>query len=439
MTTEAGVPKCIRSVPITSDLCRILRSFFGTIGRMISSRILHRFFVAATLVAVGLALLFITRQTEALATWTDTASGRNLYRLVFLLKLPATAVGTVFFPVRDHHWSNELTVFSCVVAPWFWFALWMSLQPVRRRVWPPRQTRALSLRDSGDQIEFTRRKFLGFATASAGAVIPGGAGAYGVMVAPQRLHVESICLPIRDLPAEFDGFRIAHMSDLHYGPFVAQPYLEYAIQVVSNLEPDFVFLTGDYSHKSPNAIAPGIQLLEKLRSRLGSVAVLGNHDYWEGADATVAALERIGIPVLTNAKRYLTPGGLVADHSAGPSLCIAGVDDLWDGHPSLATALDGVPADIPRIVLSHNPDVAEGVPSGMRVDLMCAGHTHGGQVRIPFLGTPIVPSAYGQKYAGGLCHGPYCPVLVSRGIGVAMLPIRFGVPPEVGIIELTRA
>jgi hypothetical protein len=285
----------------------------------------------------------------------------------------------------------------------------------------------------------TRRGFLGLATASAGAMIPSGVGAYGILVAPQRLRVESYRLPIRDLPVEFEGFRIAHMSDLHYGPFVAGPYLEYVVQMVSDLSPDFVFLTGDYSHKNPNAVEPGIRLLENLRSRLGTVAVLGNHDYWEGAEATVAALERIRIPVLTNARRFLTPSGLAERYTGGPALCIAGVDDLWDGLPSVAQALEGVPDDVPRIVLSHNPDVAEDVPEGMRVDLMCAGHTHGGQVRIPFLGTPMVPSRYGQKYAGGLCAGPRCPVVVSRGIGVAMLPVRIGVPPEVGMIELTRA
>jgi len=355
------------------------------------------------------------------------------------VKFPAVIVGNLFFPIQNHHWPVSLTVFSCLAAPWFWHVLWLVLRSMKRRVWPRRESDVDAVSNPGNERALTRRKFLGFATAGAGAVIPGSAGAYGILIAPQRLRVESYRFPIQDLPAAFEGLRIAHMSDLHYGPFVARPYLEYAVQVVSELDPDFVFLTGDYSHKSADAIEPGIRLLQKLRSRLGAVAVLGNHDYWEGADVTVAALERIGIPVLTNARRYLTPAGLVADHTAGPSLCIAGVDDLWDGHPSVAQALDGVPAGIPRIVLSHNPDVAEDVPAGMRVDLMCAGHTHGGQVRIPFLGTPVVPSRYGQKYAGGMCQGPRCPVLVSRGIGVAMLPVRFGVPPEVGVIELTKA
>ncbi len=407
--------------------------------RMYRSRIVKTLQVVATLVAAGVILLFITLQTEALYSWTDNEFGRSLYRLAFILKFPAAAVGTIFFPIKYHHWSNSLTMFSCLVAPWFWYALWLLMRSTLRRIRHRNQPVTQEHRSLDDARALTRRKFLGFATAGAGAVIPGVTGTYGVVVAPQRLHVVSYRFPIQDLPSEFEGLRIAHMSDLHYGPFIALPYLEHAVQVVSDLKPDFVILTGDFSHKSENAIEPGIRVLRKLRSRFGSVAVLGNHDYWDGVETTVAELERIGIPVLTNARRYLTPTGLAKDYPTAPSLCIAGVDDLWDGNPSVAKALDGVPAHVPRILMSHNPDVAEEMPAGIRVDLMCAGHTHGGQVRIPFMGTPVVPSRYGQKYAGGLCQGPHCPVLVSRGVGVAMLPVRLGVPPEVGIIELTKA
>jgi hypothetical protein len=104
----------------------------------------------------------------------------------------------------------------------------------------------------------------------------------------------------------------------------------------------------------------------------------------------------------------------------------------------LRKTLEGVSESMPRIVLAHNPDTAETVPPGVRVDLMCSGHTHGGQVSLPLVGTPIVPSEYGSRYAGGLCLGPSCPVVVSRGVGMAILPVRFRVPPEIGVIELVR-
>ena len=97
---------------------------------------------------------------------------------------------------------------------------------------------------------------------------------------------------------------------------------------------------------------------------------------------------------------------------------------------------------MPRILLSHNPDVAEEpglLNSGHRVDLILSGHTHGGQIRLPLIGTPVTNSRYGSKYAAGLVQGPRCPVFISRGIGTTVLPIRLGVPPEIALIELHRA
>jgi predicted MPP superfamily phosphohydrolase len=94
---------------------------------------------------------------------------------------------------------------------------------------------------------------------------------------------------------------------------------------------------------------------------------------------------------------------------------------------------------MPRLLLAHEPDTAELPQLNHRVDLMLAGHTHGGQVKLPLLGTPVVPSAFGSKYAGGLVQGPAYPVLVSRGIGTSIVPVRWGVPPEVVVITLTRA
>jgi predicted MPP superfamily phosphohydrolase len=97
---------------------------------------------------------------------------------------------------------------------------------------------------------------------------------------------------------------------------------------------------------------------------------------------------------------------------------------------------------MPRLLLSHNPDAAEDprfLRARHRVDLMLSGHTHGGQVRLPVVGAPVIPSKYGQKYAAGLVQGPRCPVYVSRGLGLSGLPVRFGVPPEIVLFELQRA
>ena len=119
-----------------------------------------------------------------------------------------------------------------------------------------------------------------------------------------------------------------------------------------------------------------------------------------------------------------------------------GVGDLWTDQQRYDDALGGVPSSMPRLLLSHNPDVAEDAalrdPS-RRVDLMLSGHTHGGQIYVPFMGTPVVPSRYKGKYARGLVQGPAFPVFVCRGVGHTVMPVRVGIRPELAVIELTRA
>ncbi len=145
-------------------------------------------------------------------------------------------------------------------------------------------------------------------------------------------------------------------------------------------------------------------------------------------------MPKAGCQILTNQSLVLTRSRGLARSGEGLWLC--GLDDLWAGKPKLVATLASIPANQPRLVLSHNPDVAE-EQFGARVDLMLSGHTHGGQVRIPTLGTPILPSRYGQKYASGLVQAPEYPVYVSRGVGSSGLPVRFGVPPEVTLFQLT--
>jgi len=166
---------------------------------------------------------------------------------------------------------------------------------------------------------------------------------------------------------------------------------------------------------------------------------LGNHEHWEGARACRKEFDKIDIPLIDNDRLFLTPGGLRERPVTERSLCIAGVGDVWTDEVSFADALRGVPADMPRVVLSHNPDAAEMNDARHRIDLMLSGHTHGGQVRLPVIGAPWRPSKYGSRYLGGKCRGPQCPVIVSRGIGLAGIPLRFRVPPELCVITLVRA
>ena len=140
-------------------------------------------------------------------------------------------------------------------------------------------------------------------------------------------------------------------------------------------------------------------------------------------------LRNAGVTVLDNACAIV--------RRDGQSLCIAGVEDPWHGHPSTERALDGLDEDVCRVLLCHNPDYAEEMPARPRVDLMLAGHTHGGQVKIPFGPRPRLPIDY-KKYGAGLVRGPHCPVYVTRGIGMIAPPVRFNCRPEVAIITLRK-
>jgi predicted MPP superfamily phosphohydrolase len=158
--------------------------------------------------------------------------------------------------------------------------------------------------------------------------------------------------------------------------------------------------------------------------RLG---VLGNHDHWGGERGAIEACERHGIELLTNRHHLLARGDA--------KLCIAGVADLWCDEPDITRAVAGVADDVPRIVLSHNPEYAEDMPRE-RVDLMLSGHTHGGQVRL--FGREFHQGVYGKKYLKGLVDNGHTQVYISRGIGTSVVPVRLGVPPEISLIRLRR-
>ena len=294
-------------------------------------------------------------------------------------------------------------------------------------------TRPSSLSASGA----SRRRFLRTGMRLAGGGVAAGLG-YALVVEPRWFRVTHRVLPIADLPGPLDGLRIVQLTDIHHGPWLALPYVRQVVDAANALEADLLVLTGDYVHHSPAYIQPVAAELARLRARIGAVAVLGNHDWWEDGPLMAAELARAGIALIDNGRRILTPDRrLVADAAEG--LAIAGVGDLWEDPPDYRRALAGLPPTMPRLLLSHNPDAAEErglVRGGLRVDLMLSGHTHGGQVAFPFLGTPITPSKFGQKYAQGLVRGPACPVFICCGIGVSMLPLRAGVPPEIAVLEL---
>lgn len=290
----------------------------------------------------------------------------------------------------------------------------------------------------------SRRRFLLDAPIALGSLGAGAGLARATLLDPWDLQVRSYTVPVRGLPRSLDGLRLAHLTDLHLGPRVPALFLEQAVDRAIALRPDLMLLTGDYIHTGRGNMQAAARLFDPVvRSQIPVVGVLGNHDWYGGGPEMAEALVRAGVVMIDNARVFFDAAERrLTDTPPREALCLAGVGDLLEDTVDVDAALSGVPESAPRLMLAHNPDTAE-LPAiaaaRPRIDLMVSGHTHGGQVSLPFIGAPIVPSDHGQKYAGGLVKGPACPVLVSRGLGMSILPIRFRVPPEIVLLTLTRA
>tara|TARA_B100000609_G_scaffold189243_1_gene176084 strand:+ start:13012 stop:13908 length:897 start_codon:yes stop_codon:yes gene_type:complete len=231
------------------------------------------------------------------------------------------------------------------------------------------------------------------------------------------------------LPVAFDGLRIALVSDLHHGPLVDLPFIERVVEQVNELRPDVVVLPGDFVDKHARYITPCFLALRHLKAKYGVFAVLGNHDHWEGADDTRRAIRDCGFVDLTNDGHWL--------FCYEQRLRLAGVDDLNMGSQDLPRALGDCRKEEVAIVLSHHPDFAENIKDP-RVGLVLSGHTHGGQILLPLVGPPYVPSAFGRKYLHGLVQAPQTQVYISRGVGVVGVPMRLYCQPEIDLLTLRK-
>lgn len=259
-----------------------------------------------------------------------------------------------------------------------------------------------------------------------------GLAAWAFWLEPSSLRIEPVRVAVSGIPEACSGLRIAAIADLHVGsPFNGPERVQRLVQSTNAHSPDVVLLLGDFviqgvlggSFVTPETIA---DILLGLEAPLGVYGVLGNHDWWHDARLVEAAFESRGIPILEDEALRLP----------NPScpLWIAGISDYWEGQHDVAKALSDVPQEAPVIAFTHNPDVFPDIPA--RVSLTLAGHTHGGQVHLPGIGRPIVPSAFGQRFAAGLVEEAGQKLFVDTGVGTSILPIRFRVPPQVSVLEL---
>ena len=254
-------------------------------------------------------------------------------------------------------------------------------------------------------------------------------GAYAFLIEPRWLQVTHTCIYLPGLPSALSGIRIALLTDFHAGHGTPLSLIRRACREAMSEQPHLIALTGDFTADDAQSYRPVLDALSSLDAPLGVYAVPGNHDYKVGIEMwhrQLAAYPKI--VDLTNQAVIRTV--------EGARLCIAGVDDFDRGLPRLRELPLPEQRDC-TILLAHNPDQAEFVRRAYdRVDLVLSGHTHGGQVRLPWIGALRNPAHRDDLYEAGLTQRPWTQVYVSRGVGTVNLPVRFLCRPEVAILEL---
>jgi len=259
-------------------------------------------------------------------------------------------------------------------------------------------------------------------------------GLYTWRVEPHWLELTYPVLPIWGLPPELEGRTLAQITDLHVGPKVDDDYVIKAFRRVQELAPDFVVFTGDWiTYRSPRQFEQLRRLMEHMpHGRLGTVGILGNHDYgfrWkmvDVADQVVEIARTAGVITLSN--QALTVAGLQ----------FIGLDDFWSPRFDPAPVLAQHGQDAATIVLCHNPDVVDLPVWGQYQGWILAGHTHGGQCKPPFLPPPELPVRNKRYTSGEIALSGSRRMYISRGVG-HLLQVRFNVRPEVTIFRLQRA
>ena len=254
------------------------------------------------------------------------------------------------------------------------------------------------------------------------------AAARSALTEPYRLTIEHHQIYLKRLPKALDGFRIVQLSDIHHSRFTSRQIIERAVQTATSLQPDIIALTGDYISKERAYAAPCAEILGKLRARHGIYAVLGNHDHWTDAALITDLFRAEGITVLINQGMRFEKNGA--------AFWLAGVDDTMVGLEDLPLAMAGSSDDEMKLLLAHNPIILRRAARA-GVDLVLSGHTHGGQVSL--VSDRNTAGRPRRRVLKGLATEGETQIYVTRGLGTVVLPVRFGCPPEVSLLELRTA
>jgi len=257
-----------------------------------------------------------------------------------------------------------------------------------------------------------------------------GADAFWLEPASLRVVEHGMALQRADA-GDIGKLRIAVIGDLHAGSlYIDREKVRRVVALANAAKPDLILLAGDYVHSTYWSTGVPIEetaaILKDLHAPLGVYAVIGNHDRWQNAARVAAAIRQAGIPVLENQS--------VAIHDGARTLYLAGIGDFYTQAAYPERALAQVPQGHAALCFTHSPDVFPTLPRTCLLTI--AAHTHGGQVALPILGRLIVPSRYGQRYAAGLVHEDGKYLFTSTGIGTSIIPVRFGVPPEISVLNV---
>ena len=255
---------------------------------------------------------------------------------------------------------------------------------------------------------------------------------WAFLIEPNRLVVREQAIKIDNWPRELNGLRIAVLSDIHAGGwFIDDKKLQTIVQRTNQLQPDLIVILGDYisgDGRTSDLVEPEVfgPTLKNFQAPSGVYSVLGNHDWWYNGERVRRGLEQNGIKVLEEEVAQV--------NVRGTSLWLVGLADLWTRPQRVEQTVAKVPQGAPVIALTHNPDIFPRLPQ--RVPLLLAGHTHGAQVKFPFIGTVVHSSRYGKKYERGHVFENNHHLFVTTGIGTSIMPLRFGVTPEIVLLTL---
>ena len=274
---------------------------------------------------------------------------------------------------------------------------------------------------------FSRRSFVKKSALGLGAYT--FAGSLHSIYSREEYKIERVVLPVRNLPPQIEGTKIAMICDVHAGMYMLEDDMVKYKEAIDNLKPDIIFMPGDFITNKTQEVFPFVKAFSGLKCKYGTCACLGNHDFFGDPNFITEKIRGMGMKVLRNQTEEMQIGGA--------KLMVSGVDDGI--HADFAkVSYEATSLNTTRILLCHKPYYFEQAVAG-KFDVMLSGHTHGGQiVLVDLLGIKLTPAALASQYVSGRYKRGSSLLYVSRGIGTIGLPVRLNCPPEITLFTLTN-